>query len=522
MQSGGSDIETVAVPLARTDGLKADGTSADPSGILDAVNFPIIVVGRECKIVRMNQAAADVLGLGAPDIGRVASEAGLFSEVKDIQQLCAEVMAEGVPCQREIRNGDRWFVLRIAPYTGSSRQVEGAVLTFTNVTAFRASVAQAIHEREFTKTILNTVAQPLVVVDDGWRVQTANRAFYSMFGVSREATQSMPLCNLGNHDWNAVSLWASLKASLLEKRQSVTMEVECDFRALGRRTVLLDAHPLAVGRDALILVGLRDITERKRQEEKLEKMVAERTTALRETVGELEAFSYSIAHDMRAPLRSMQSFARIIAEEHAGQLDPEALDYLRRITAAARRLDRLIQDVLNYSKVVNEQMVIEPVDLDRLTREIIETYPGWQPPKADIEIQSALPKVLGNDAFLTQCISNLVSNAIKFVLSGTVPRVRIWAEELMAPAARCDRLTDGGVPVPQVRLYFQDNGIGIGADQGARIFRMFERIHPSSEYEGTGIGLTIARRAVERMGGAIGFESDLGKGSKFWIQLKRA
>jgi len=218
----------------------------------------------------------------------------------------------------------------------------------------------------------------------------------------------------------------------------------------------------------------------------------------------------------------MQGFANILAEDYASKLDAEALDYLSRIVSSARRLDRLIQDVLNYSKIINEQMVIEPVDLDRLTREIIETYPGWQPPKAEIEIQSALPKVLGNEAFLTQCISNLVSNAIKFVSPGRVPRVRIRAEELMAPATRCERLNDGGVPVPQVRLCFEDNGIGISAEQGTRIFRMFERIHPSSEYEGTGIGLTIARRAVERMGGGIGFESELGKGSKFWIQLKKA
>jgi signal transduction histidine kinase len=112
---------------------------------------------------------------------------------------------------------------------------------------------------------------------------------------------------------------------------------------------------------------------------------------------------------------------------------------------------------------------------------------------------------LGHAGFLTQCISNLLSNAVKFVPSGTQPHVRIWAE----PA-------DG-----YVRLCFQDNGIGIAEQNHHRIFRMFERINPDNEYRGTGIGLTIVRKAAERMGGRAGFESELGKGSKFWIEIKK-
>jgi signal transduction histidine kinase len=141
---------------------------------------------------------------------------------------------------------------------------------------------------------------------------------------------------------------------------------------------------------------------------------------------------------------------------------------------------------------------------------------------------------MGNESFLTQCISNLLSNAIKFVARGTVPRIRIWGEEAMTPTAGSGGSDDGNLnavhnpqvargdsSLPQVRLYLEDNGIGIAHDKHARIFRMFERIYPSTEYEGTGIGLTIARRAAERMGGSIGFESQLGKGSKFWIQLNK-
>jgi signal transduction histidine kinase len=168
--------------------------------------------------------------------------------------------------------------------------------------------------------------------------------------------------------------------------------------------------------------------------------------------------------------------------------------------------------------------------LDRLTQDIIGTYPNWQPPKAEVRIDCVLPTVLANEAFVTQCISNLVGNAVKFVAAGTMPRVRIWAEDITethaggASEASNNGASDPMPPtaIPQVRIYFEDNGIGIAPDKHARIFRMFERINPLQEYEGTGIGLTIARRAAERMGGHIGFESQLGQGSKFWLQLNKS
>ena len=148
-----------------------------------------------------------------------------------------------------------------------------------------------------------------------------------------------------------------------------------------------------------------------------------------------------------------------------------------------------------------------PVDLGGLVRDIIETLPEGQPIKPEIQIQGTLPKVVGNEALLAQCVSNLLSNGVKFVAPGTTPHVEISAEE---------------IDNSSIRVWFKDNGIGMAPEDHQRIFRLFERIHPATEYEGTGIGLTIVRKAIERMGAEIGFESELGQGSKFWIQLKKA
>jgi len=235
--------------------------------------------------------------------------------------------------------------------------------------------------------------------------------------------------------------------------------------------------------------------------------VAERRRAedqLRNTVQELEAFSYSIAHDMRAPLRSMQGFAEILDTEHAEQLDETGRDYLRRISTAARRMDALILDILNYSKVGHGELALRPVDVEQLVREITVTYPTLCAEQADILIAAPLPQVLANEAALTQIVSNLLGNAVKFVAPGVRPRVLVRGE------------SSGGL----VKLWFEDNGIGIPGRLHARLFRIFSRLQRREDYEGTGIGLAIVRKAAERMHGCVGLESTEGAGSRFWVELR--
>lgn len=227
---------------------------------------------------------------------------------------------------------------------------------------------------------------------------------------------------------------------------------------------------------------------------------------LQQTIEELEAFSYSISHDLRAPLRSIQSFSQILVDDCSATLSPEGRDYLRRVVSSADRLDKLILDVLAYSRTARADVTLTPVNLDELTRDVIRQYPMFQKEGVEIRIEGRLPEVLGHEASLTQCISNLLGNAIKFVAPGTNPRVKIWTE------------TRG----TEARVWFEDNGIGISPRDQERIFRIFERVHASEQFAGTGIGLSIVKKAIERMGGTSGVESELGRGSRFWFQLPRA
>jgi PAS domain S-box-containing protein len=285
-----------------------------------------------------------------------------------------------------------------------------------------------------------------------------------------------------------------------------------------RNSVSCVNHTPASG--SYFLAVSQDITERRRAAEallaakneidqhalELEGVVQERTSELRETIGELEAFSYSVSHDMRAPLRAMQSYSQFLLDEYGSRLDESGVNYLRQIMRSAVRLDRLIQDVLSYTRILPVKLPLERVDLDRLVRDVVDAFPNGQPVKTEIQIKSTLPKVVGNEALLAQCVSNLLSNAAKFVAPGTTPQVEVSAE---------------AIEDAWIRVWFKDNGIGIAPENHERIFRLFERINPDAEYEGTGIGLTIVRKATERMGAQVGLHSELGQGSQFWIQLKK-
>jgi PAS domain S-box-containing protein len=275
-------------------------------------------------------------------------------------------------------------------------------------------------------------------------------------------------------------------------------------------TQLWASSHTAVLRDADHVRGyawiLRDLTDRKRVEEELERRVQLRTTELNDAVHELEAFSYSVSHDLRSPLRTIRGFTELALEEAKDRLKPEEANYLDRVRRASLRLERLISDLLTYTRISKTKVELTPVDLHGLVADIQREHPEFQQPRADVQIEGQLLPVLGNEAYLTQCLTNLLGNAVKFVAGGQLPVVRIRTEKR-------DRV---------VRLFVSDNGIGIPAAHLAKAFEMFERLHPGGNYEGTGVGLAIVRRAVQRMGGKVSVESAVGRGTTFCIELPAA
>ena len=236
----------------------------------------------------------------------------------------------------------------------------------------------------------------------------------------------------------------------------------------------------------------------------LEIRVRERTLKLEESVRELEAFSYTISHDLRAPLRAMYGYADVLLKDAGARLSAEERGYLNRIGLAGRRLDRMIQDVLHYSRISQAEITLAPIALDRVVHAVIAEYPVLRNAATQVEVRSPLGEVLGHEMLLSQCIANLLLNAVKFVAPGVDPYVQVYAERRG----------------PIVRVWIVDNGIGIETQHMNRLFGMFERIHPSSAFEGNGIGLAIVKRAAHGLGGDVGVESVAGTGSRFWLDLQ--
>jgi PAS domain S-box-containing protein len=264
----------------------------------------------------------------------------------------------------------------------------------------------------------------------------------------------------------------------------------------------------------------RDTTERKETElalsaareelerhaEILEATVAERTARLQETVGELEAFSYSVSHDMRAPLRAMQGYADSLIEDYGPRLDDEGRRGLTRIRKNAERLELLVRDILTYSRVAKEDIELTAIPLQAFLDNLLPQLPALQPPGVQLRLQKPLPVIRAHEAYLSQIFTNLLGNAVKFVAPGVIPVVNVTAVE------------EGDL----IRIILADNGIGIAPEHFNRIFNIFGRIHPDKKFEGTGIGLSIVKKAVQRMGGTIGVESALGEGSRFWFTVRKA
>lgn len=247
----------------------------------------------------------------------------------------------------------------------------------------------------------------------------------------------------------------------------------------------------------------RSQSELARLNEELEQRVQARTAELKQAVTQMQEFSYTISHDLRGPVRAMQGYANALLEDYGDHLDEQGRDYLKRIVRGGDRMDQLMRDVLIYSRLARANVKTEAVSLDELVQDVIDQYPDLQPPAVAVTIRKPLLPVEGHHSSLAQALSNLLSNARKFVARGTTPKIEIWTEKRGH----------------NVRLWVKDNGIGVMPMFQSRLFGMFERLHEDNEYEGTGIGLAIVRKAVEKMGGTVGMESDGVHGSSFWIEL---
>lgn len=256
------------------------------------------------------------------------------------------------------------------------------------------------------------------------------------------------------------------------------------------------------------VVVFRDVTGRKRDEQAIRELNDSLERRMEELEGknaELDTFAYSVSHDLRAPLRAMEGFARALREDYGDVLDDVGRDYAERIVDSSELMSGLIDDLLAYSRLSRADLRVGPASLDDVVSEALEQQGArLEETGAEVEVAEALGRVQAHRRTLVQMVANLIANAVTYVRAGQPPKVRLRAESR----------SDG-----HRRLWVEDEGIGIDPEHHQKVFEVFERLHSRERYPGTGIGLAIVAKGAERMGGAVGLESAPGEGSRFWIDL---
>lgn len=384
----------------------------------------------------------------------------------------------------------------------------------------------AARERADADTLLRNVidGSPAMIYlkDARGKFLLANRTYQELVG---DDLHKVRRTSKFLHQANSASGPTSADLDVLHSGGIVQFEEEVDTSD-GVKHFAVSKAPLRDHEGKIIGVcGVAvDITSLKVAEAKvamlvqtLERRVEQRTAELNqsnsklmEANDQLEAFSYTVAHDLRAPLRGIQGFAEAVNEDYGAQLEETGRDYLERIGKAAARMERLIDDLLSFSRLSRMELPLGTVSLDEVMRDVMANVAALVG-KGDTELSVAqgLPLVRANRAACVQVLQNLVANAIKFARPNVRNAVRVWPEP--------GRLEQNAMKF--VRIWVEDSGIGIPAAHTERIFRPFERLHGIDEYQGTGVGLAVVDKAVRRMNGRCGVESVEGQGSRFWIEL---
>jgi signal transduction histidine kinase len=400
---------------------------------------------------------------------------------------------------------------------------------------------------ELARRIIATVREPLIVLDGDLRIISANDSFYRTFKVLPLETEGRPIFEIGNHQWDIPRLRILLEDILPANQHFDDFEVEHDFPEIGCHTMLLNARRLVRqdGAKDLILLAIEDVTEPNRLEverqrlvadgqvlaeeltvaneelqiqaeeltvqqeellvrqEELERRVKDRTSELEAINQELESFSYSVAHDLKTPIRAIEGFSRMLMDEHAGKLDAEAFRLLQVVRDNTKIMHHLIDDLLGFSRLTRQPMRKSDIDLAGMARQVFERLKSQEPGRNLQLTVHDLPTPSADHTLLYQVMMNILGNAIKFTRDREMALIEVG----------------GWIEGNEKIFYVKDNGAGFDERYVSKLFKPFQRLHLFAEYEGTGIGLAIVERIIQKHGGRVWAEGELNEGATFYFAL---
>jgi len=361
----------------------------------------------------------------------------------------------------------------------------------------------------FAQSIVATIRQPLLILDDHSVVRTANPAFCREFGLDPLDVVDHVVFEIDDGRWN-VPEFQRLVADVQAGGTFDRFELR-DNGPVGKRVIMIDAWQVRDEHDAMVaLLAIDDVTEdlvaqseRQRLRRELEVRVSERTAALETANNELEAFSYSVSHDLRAPLRAIDGFSAQLLRVYSSCLDERGQHYLRRVRAATQQMGQLIDDLLQLSQRSRETLLCESVDLTALSTSIADEL-ALQEPNRRVSI-SVRPGMTGwgDPNLLKVVLQNLIGNAWKFTGAIDAATIEVGQSE--------HALGDA--------YFVRDNGAGFDMNHAEKLFSPFQRLHQQQQFPGNGIGLALVARIINRHGGRVWAEASPGRGATFYFTL---
>lgn len=478
--------------------------AADLEGVLESVEIPVIIVDRELRIRRFTPVAREISWILPTDVGRSLEEVKLKVEVSDLAQRIQSVVQGGASQEWELQTHEgRWLRLRVRPYQTASHRIEGAILSFVDVDTIRRALQVAERSRDNSRAVVETMPNPVLVLDEEARIVSANHAFCRSFELTPVALVGVPLFELAAGAWDVPELHEALEEIVAKHTTLRNVELEIALPNPGPRVILVSGSFIVEDEGGQVVLALEDVTERRQLEasERDARIAAEQANRAK------DLFLATLSHELRTPLStiliSAQVLDSVVTQDHR----------IQRATAAISRaltgLTRLIDDLLDISRIVSGKLMLEleAVDLSTVVlhaAEVLRPLSDAKNLRLELHVHESVGFVHGDTERLKQVVANLLGNAIKFTPSGGTITVRLQA-------------IDG-----KAELTVSDTGIGVRPDVLPSLFHRFVQAEDSMarRHGGLGLGLAIVQHLVHVHKGEVSVTSPgLGKGTTFRVTL---
>ncbi|OIP77372.1 MAG: hypothetical protein AUK48_04080 [Oscillatoriales cyanobacterium CG2_30_44_21] len=515
VQATNEEITTVNDEL-RSRNLQLQQSNNDMQNLLTSVSIAILMLSGDLRIRRFTPMAEQVFNLIPTDVGRPFSDIQTNIDGADLLGLAISTINTLIPFEQEVQDrSQHWYSLRIRPYRTLENVIDGVVISLIDIDLIKKNSLELELSRNYSKAIVETLRQPLLVLDADLQVITANPVFYQTFQMLPSQTEGRSIFGLG--DWNIAQLRSLFNDILTDHISIYDYEITQDFTHLGTRTMLLNA--CEIDRDnvgKMILIVIEDITERKTQhqliiaknQELAAAMIASEAANLAKS-----RFLGNISHEFRTPLNAIMGFSDILRT--MDNINPQVKEDLDNIYQSGEYLLLLVQDLLDIARIEAERVAIEPSLISlasflQLTVDMVSAKATAKNLNFRTQFATDLPEnIYVDEKRLRQVLLNLLSNAIKFTCTGDVTF-----------SASKSQSVDGASTRELIRFAITDTGAGITDSDIDKIFFPFEQVGArESQFLGTGLGLAISQDLVKNMGGEITVVSEIGVGSTFSFEL---